>query len=530
MVGSPPRPEELIESRAAEPSPYDRQSLSRFLRENRDRAIKEWLRAVSSIPAALMLRPKELRDHMPALIDRVLALVEPNALRLDDRPEEHAISRFQEGFNLEQVAWEYAALRSTLLRLNDREGAALPAGAIVLLNDAIDQAEVRAVGKFHRTRVRMLEALDRIAAETLGPETQPLDALMHRILEVIMDSVDAVDTSVLFLREWDELVVRAAVGLEESAVGKLRMRLGEGFAGAIAQRRRPLIAHSAESDPRVRNELLRMSGVKALYGVPLVYGDHVIGVAKMGSRRVADFSAEDRQILLSAAARAAAFIGQRREADDRGIVLHILGHDLRSPLSTVTVSATQAQRGDSSPEVARALQRIRSAGERMERIIDDLTDYTRSRGVGHIALHRESVDMLHVVTRVVSEIEARCGRKMIVEHAGDLVGEWDRGRIERVIVNLVNNAIAYGAPTGSVSIRIAGDETSVTLRVHNEGPPISADLLPLVFEPFKRGEKGSGTGLGLYIVQQIARSHGGSVGVQSSAGAGTTFTVELPRR
>ncbi|HZU85341.1 MAG TPA: ATP-binding protein [Polyangiaceae bacterium] len=516
-----------------------RRGLTEFLKRNRPRAIAEWEHAVRGIPAAALLDRDELRDHIPLLIERLLELVEaPEGATVGDLPDRHAIERFQEGFNLEQVAWEYSALRSTLLRLNEEEGNTLSSAAIVLLNDAIDRAVVRAVSKFHRARVRTLEALDRIAQEGLLidqegllAEPEALDSLLERLLRVILDCADSVDTAVLYLCEWDRLVLRAAVGLEQDLKGKFSVAFGEGFAGAVARTRRPLLSHSAESDPVVRNPLLRMTGVKALYGVPLVYGDSVIGVAKMGSRTVSDFAPEDRQILRSSAERAAAFIAHRRISEERELLLHILGHDLRSPLNTIVFSAKSLERREPlSAEGVRDVERVLSAGERMGRLISDLTDYTRTRATGSLSLDREELDLGDLVAQIAREVQARSGRELHVDAHGDLAGEWDRGRILRVIVNLVDNAFAYGAPSTPVTVSVEGEDAWVTMSVHNEGEPITADVSTRLFEAFKRGTKGAGSGLGLYIVQQIARAHGGSVEVHSAAGHGTTFRVRLPRR
>lgn len=521
------------ETSAPSVSARARQSIAEFLRRNRQRAIVEWEHAVRAIPAAALLDRNELRDHMPALMDRLLELVEvPEASETAEIPARHAVERLREGFNLEQVAWEYTALRSILLRLNEEEGSTLGAAAIVLLNDAIDQAVVRAVTKFHRARVRTLEALDRIAREGLVAETQPLDALLHRLLNVILSSAEAVDTAVLFLCEGGRLIMRAAVGLEQDLEGRFSLALGEGFAGTVARTRQPLFTHSAETDPLVRNPVLRMNGVKALYGIPLVYGDEVIGVAKMGSRTASDFAAEDRLILRSTAERAAAFIAHRRVVEDRELFLHVLGHDLRSPLNSVVVGTRLLSRQEPHvPEAARSIDRVLSAAERMDRLIGDMTDFTQTRVSGTLPLKKEKVDLGELVDQIVREIQARGGSQIRVNRVGgEATGEWDRGRLLRVIANLVNNAIAYGDPSAPVSIRLEGEAAHVVLCVHNDGQPIPPDLQPQIFEAFKRGAKGVGSGLGLFIVQQIAKAHGGHVELDSGPGRGTTFRVRLPRR
>lgn len=449
---------------------------------------------------------------------------------IDPFSSRHAIERLREGFNLEQVAWEYSALRSTLLRRNEVEGANLEPEAIVLLNDAIDQAVVRAVSKYHRARVRTLEALDRVAQEGLIAEPQALDALLHRLLGVILDCAEAADTAVIYLCEAGRLVIHAAAGLEQELVGRFSIPVGDGFAGTVARTRRPLFTHSAETDPRVENPVLRTSGVKALYGVPLVYSDQLIGVANMGSRTAKDFAPEDRLLLKSTADRAAAFIAQKRVAEDRELFLHILGHDLRSPLNAIVVGVQLVQRLQPlSPEAARALGRVLSSAERMDRLIGDMTDFTQTRVTGTLPLSREKVDLGEVVEQIAREAQAREGLEIRIHRVGDATGEWDRGRLLRVVANLVNNALAYGEPSKPVTLRVEGEGGWVVLRVHNEGDPIAEDLRPHIFEAFKRGSSGVGSGLGLFIVQQIVHAHGGRIELDSAADRGTTFCVRLPR-
>jgi signal transduction histidine kinase len=520
-----------LEPLAPVASPSARRSLAEFLRRNRQRVLLEWEQALGLVPAAALLDRKELREHMPALMDRLQELAEvPEASEAADLHGRHAVERLREGFSLEQVAWEYTALRSVLLRLCDQEGGKLGPGALVLLNDAIDQAVVRAVSKYHSARVRMLEALDRIAREGLLAEPHPLDALMHRLLGVILSCADAVDTAVLLLCEGDALVMRAAVGLEHELESRFILRIGEGFAGTVARTREPLFTPSAETDPLVANPLLHLKGVKALYGLPLVYGDELIGVAKMGSRTVSDFPAEDRLILRGAAERAAAFIAHKRMAEERELFLHVLGHDLRSPLNGVVLHTHVLRRQEHSPEAGRTIDRVLSAAGRMDRLIGDMTDFTQTRMTGTLPLKREKVDLGDLLEQVLLENKARGGGELRLVRVGDVTGEWDRERLVRLVVNLVRNAFAYGDPSTPVDLHVEGENGSVVLRVHNEGPPIPQAVRAHLFEAFRRGGEGAGTGLGLYIVQQTAHAHGGQVDVDSAEGRGTTFCVRLPRR
>ena len=131
-------------------------------------------------------------------------------------------------------------------------------------------------------------------------------------------------------------------------------------------------------------------------------------------------------------------------------------------------------------------------------------------------------------------IEIRAGQPDAVlrlQVSGDLRGEWDADRLEQVVSNLVANAIQHGNGT---PITLIGQEhgTSVTLAVHNEGPPIPAEVLPYVFEPLARGRVEGGShsiGLGLFIARAIVSAHSGHIQVSSSTDTGTTFTITLPK-
>jgi len=187
-------------------------------------------------------------------------------------------------------------------------------------------------------------------------------------------------------------------------------------------------------------------------------------------------------------------------------------------------------RQEHSPEAARSIDRVLSAAARMDRFIGDMTDFTQTRLTGTLPLERAKLDLGDLLEQVVLEAQARGKRELRMLRVGDLTGEWDGGRLLRMIVNLVNNAFAYGDPSTPVDLRVEGEDGCVVPRVHNEGEPIPAELRTRLFEPFRRGTKGAGSGLGLYIVQQIARTHCGRVEVESAAGRGTTFCVRLPRR
>lgn len=216
-------------------------------------------------------------------------------------------------------------------------------------------------------------------------------------------------------------------------------------------------------------------------------------------------------------------------------MMGILGHDLRNPLSTIIVTAgLLLERNDLAPDARDHVLRNRRAAERMREMIDTLLDFTLARFLGKVPVTPVPADLSQVATSVADEIRvAWPDRAIEVGVRGDPHGEWDPARLSQVISNLVGNAIGYGDPKMPVRVLVDGTTDNVRLEVSNQGPPIPPDLIHVLFEPFRRGVSADrspgGLGLGLYIVQQIVQTHGGTIAVESSAGKGTTFTVRLPR-
>ncbi|MFN7134040.1 MAG: ATP-binding protein, partial [Myxococcales bacterium] len=223
----------------------------------------------------------------------------------------------------------------------------------------------------------------------------------------------------------------------------------------------------------------------------------------------------------------------KRDVVFRERFMGILGHDLRNPLNAITLSAsTLLRRGGLDPATERGLRRISASAARMARMIRDLLEFARSRIGEGLPLDRRRMDLAEVVRDAVDEVAAAYPeRPFVVEGARSAVGLWDPDRLTQVVSNLLGNAVQHGTPGTPIAVGLEEEEGWVVLSVHNEGAPISPERLPHLFDAFSRaggGERGEGLGLGLYIVAQIVRAHGGTVDVQSSDGSGTTFFVRLP--
>lgn len=221
---------------------------------------------------------------------------------------------------------------------------------------------------------------------------------------------------------------------------------------------------------------------------------------------------------------------------DNEMFAAVLAHDLRNPLGAM-INATQLvlyrDEGEEDPVLV-PLRRALSSGQRMTRLIEQLLDFTRVRRGGGIELNLHEADLANICGQVLKELElAYPDWKLHVESLGDLGGAWDGDRLLQVFSNLMSNAGEHGTPGTDILVRLDGTAPDyVSIEVHNSGA-IPQTLIPDIFSPFRGArQRGSrdGLGLGLFITNEIVRTHGGTVDVASSEAAGTTFTVNLPRR
>jgi signal transduction histidine kinase len=227
----------------------------------------------------------------------------------------------------------------------------------------------------------------------------------------------------------------------------------------------------------------------------------------------------------------------RRAVDFQEQLVGIVSHDIRSPLGAIISWARIMAVGGPPPEEQqRTFKRITSAALRIERLTRLLLDFARARLGGGITLEPRRCDMRDMLQKVTHEFRvAYPDRTVAFEVEGEEPhGSWDPDRLGQVLSNLLENALKYSPPDTPVRLSARGDKEQVVLEVHNQGKPIPPELMPQLFEPFRRGPQASRTaktsyGLGLYIVQEIVHAHGGTIDVRSNIEEGTTFTVSLPR-
>lgn len=222
----------------------------------------------------------------------------------------------------------------------------------------------------------------------------------------------------------------------------------------------------------------------------------------------------------------------------RNLFLGILGHDLRNPISAMTMSAELiAKIGPLSERQRMFIDQILVSSNRAIEILDQVLDLTRARIGSGLRIIRGPMNMAFVARQLVHEMRAaHPERTFAIEVSGETEGEWDRARIGQVFSNLLGNAVQYGFKDLPIQVEIKGGPDDLVVSVHNDGLPIAPDAVPRIFDALVRSNPeemvpghSNNLGLGLYITKEIVSAHGGTIKVTSSEKDGTKFTALFPR-
>lgn len=296
--------------------------------------------------------------------------------------------------------------------------------------------------------------------------------------------------------------------------------------GSISEVKLELVQRDGVTLPVVINAIVRNEGVKVHELAAYVARDRDKYERELvqSRKRLEELVAETRRL--------------HDEANDRASfaeqMIGIVSHDLRNPISTIQTAAAMLSRAAPLPTQDRMVARIARAGQRADRLITDLLDFTQARLGAGLSVRAEPIELHELVAEAVEELAlAHPGRSLrhVPNGAGDCRA--DASRLEQLVGNLVSNAVSYGRSDAPVTITSTIDTNDFSIAVHNLGPAIPPETLPTLFEPMTRGAQASASkrsvGLGLFIVSQVAKAHGGKTVVSSSAEAGTTFSASFPR-
>ncbi len=294
-------------------------------------------------------------------------------------------------------------------------------------------------------------------------------------------------------------------------------------------------------------EFLRELGARSYVAVPLHGRKGVIGaisfVRGLPGRR---YGASDLAVAEGLGQRvglalenASLYLAAREAVVARDDFLAIAAHELRTPLSTLTLQlqtlAATRERELTEAVAAGKLERAIKQTRRLASLIDSLLEVSRITA-GKLTLHREPTDLAAVVQEVAQRSLAgaeAAGCALTVRAKEPVTGVWDPLRLDQIVTNLLQNSIRH-APGTPIELSVEGSERRARLAVRDHGPGIPAHKRARIFDRFEKGGAGSqesqeGLGLGLYITRQIVEAHGGTIRLETGAEAGTTFFVELPR-
>jgi signal transduction histidine kinase len=393
---------------------------------------------------------------------------------------------------------------------------------------AIEHARLFEAERAARMRIEHVQAVTDAALAHLEVN-ELLQVLLPRIRDILQT-----DTSAVLLLDEDrnELVARAALGIEEEVEQGVRIPLGAGFAGRVAAEARPMVIDVDTYE--IYNPILRQKGIKSMLGVPLLVQGSALGVLHVGTLTPRRFTRAEVDLLQLVAERVALAIERARlheeliQLDQLKLnFVAIASHELRTPATSVYgILKTLADRGkELSDDLREELLQVGvEQGERLRRLLEDLLDLSRldARAINvdprPIVLKSVLADVVHGALPNTDAVE--------LDIADDLAAVVDPLVLDRVVSNLVANAMRYGEPP----IRIGAHHRDRHLRVAVEdaGPGVPKDLEGRVFDRFARGAGETGHGLGLAIARAYAQAHGGDL-VYDPCGRGARFELILPQ-
>jgi PAS domain S-box-containing protein len=449
-------------------------------------------------------------------------------------------------------------LSLTVTAIRDRSGRVVGSSSI-----ARDIAEQTASAALIAGQMR---ALERMVAE--DPLSDVLDELVRTIESQASRTLLA--SIMLFDDAHARLIVGGAPNLPEAylaAIDGAAVGPAVGSCGTAAYRRETVIVEDIAASPLWVDyrDIALANGLRACWSVPIFGADGaLLGTFAIYHPRPYAPSETDKRVVELLSSTAAVAIERSRAAQERerllaseraaraeaeealrlrDALIAFATHDLRTPLTTIKGQAQllrrQSDSGRLTPEgLTRGLASIDSASTTLDALINELLDSAIVQAGQPLLLRPQPTDLVALARRCAAEQQQATTRHVIqVETDVDtLVGEWDALRLERVLNNLLNNAIKYSPDGGTITVNVARQQCAgrawAALAVRDEGLGIPAADLPHLFERFHRAanvaQHISGIGIGLTGSRQIVEQHGGTLTVESQEGVGSTFTMRVP--
>jgi signal transduction histidine kinase/CheY-like chemotaxis protein len=367
--------------------------------------------------------------------------------------------------------------------------------------------------------------------------TGTLEEVASDVLRLFADAAGA-SVGVLRLREHERLRSRAAVGLEAEVSSGFSLPTDAAFANMEPlSPHGPLFSTSAHEGAWSSPELDARRNGHDVFGLALRAGENLVGAVYLAGDRLSP----EQQHALESLARPVAAVVSRRQASEaleeavreRDDLLAAVAHDLRNPVTVVSVTATGLLRRLNEPSAVLPLERIVRAAHRADRLIRDLLDVNAiESGRFNVALRPvETTDVLLSALDSQQGLAADASVMLSSDVSPNLPKvDADEQRLLQVLENLITNAIKFSPPGGVVTLGASTTDTELKITVTDQGPGIPPEQVPRLFDRFWQATRHDrrGTGLGLTISKAIVEAHGGRISVDSRVGAGTRMSFTLP--
>jgi signal transduction histidine kinase len=379
---------------------------------------------------------------------------------------------------------------------------------------------------------------------------------------IVAKAVQLSDTEAGAIYVYDEVhdrfELRATHGMSEELIAAIATRqadVSDTTVGQAAERREPIqVADLTEAPPLELFRIILEAGFRALLVVPLLRPDHIFGALVVRRRQPGEFPKATVDLLQTFAAQSVLALQNARlfsEIEEKGRQLEVasqhksqflanMSHELRTPLNAIlgyTELMLDNIYGEVPAKMRGVLDRVQSNGRHLLGLINDVLDLSKIEA-GQITLSLTDYSLGDIVHGVMTSVESLATEKRLtlkLDVMPDLPpGRGDERRIAQVLLNLVGNAIKF-TDSGEVAISARAVNGTFNIGVRDTGPGIPLTEQVKIFEEFHQADNSAtkakgGTGLGLAIAKRIIEMHGGRIWVESSPGAGSTFSVTLPVR
>jgi len=527
-------------------------TVAEIIVRDHDAIMRCWLARSRELASARGLDAPALQNLMPQYLKSLGAGDGDGGKRV----ESHFSTRLRQGYLATEIAEEFALLGRCIADV----WAAAPPGErpdpadVDRLRDELHRVSARIVEMFashmredEQTEKRYLRMLQDVATDALHRGTAAFRARLPEVLELVMEATGTQGAAIM-LRSGDHDLTTVAAAGALSPVRYVATLEGTSFAAAVAHNKEATALLDVPGTELEIPEELRRSGLQSLLGIQLCAVHGLSGILYVGVTEPRAFTArellrlealshhlalhlENASLVADLSAKIEALHVERSL---RERFVSVLAHDLRGPLSSAKLAAqVMIARSEPLEKRQELAVKIDRNLDRLDRMIRDLLDANRIRAGERLSLSLEPCDLGQLAREIADELHALHGKRIELQGEPTLNGIWSADELRRALWNLATNAVKYGDPQREIGISLHRVDGRARVAVHNWGPPIAPEDQATLFEPFARTRAATrssrpGWGLGLALVRGCAEAHGGTISLESTAEAGTTFTLELP--